>query len=813
MKLIIAEKPSVAANIAAAVGAVKDRGYSRFWHCDDYIVTNCLGHLVELKMPEDYDPALKEWHLETLPILPDYAFQVKQDRGVVAQFGAVKNLMLDERVDSIINACDAGREGENIFRKVYELAGCRKRVERLWVSSMEVEAIQEGLANLKPSSEYDTLGEAAQCREIADWTFGINLSRLYSLLYDANLSVGRCQTPVVRLIVVREQEIRNFVPTDYWIVSAQLGAFSAELQCDSPDELEEVLAQIRPGMGGVISQVVCSEKADNAPKLYRLKTLQQDMNRFFGATSAQTENGLQNLYEAKLATYPRTESEYITEHDAEMASAVLEELLQSGLYPESHQYAGSRPDLTVIINSKKVEDHPAILPTKLAIGKLAEQNTLERQILTLLLFRLLEATLPARIYDSTRVEVLIGGRSFAAYGVMEKRRGWKEAEDVKRQVLSLKAGAKKPSLPLLEKGGQVTVESLDTESKQTQPPGRYTEAALIEDMDALGLGTAATRSDIIEKVILTARKKRGYITRGKLDEKTGKVSDVHHLYPTEQAEAFVSRLPDAVTDAATTRQWEEQLTQIQQGIGSPEDFISGIEDFVRSCVKEGKEQLAAGKIQKLPQQKTIPVKALCKCPKCGGSITAGKSRKTQKSFYSCQNRDCGMVLFSPYCARRITPAEAKKVFTTGRSDILFGFRSKKGTVFPAFLVLEKEGTELTGAVTLQFLSDSPLCKCPLCGDSIIPFYYPPKDGKEEAQGWCCKNRSCKLDRFYNPWRGRRFTESEVRSLYEEGHTPMVSGLVGLSGQPYDAAIGLGRDGNGNLTGKYEPILPQKNKRA
>ena len=807
MKLIIAEKPSVAANIAAAVGAVKDRSYSKYWRSDDYLVTNCFGHLVELKMPEDYNPALHDWSLDTLPILPEYEFQVR--KGIEAQFGVVKTLMQDKSVDSIINACDAGREGENIFRKVYELAGCRKPVERLWVSSMEVHAIQEGLANLKPSSQYDTLGDAAQCREIADWVVGINLTRLYTVLYETFLSVGRCQTPVVKLIVDRERAIRSFVPEDYWIVTAKLGAFSAALQCDSKEELSEVLAQVRQGMRGIISQVVCSEKAEKPPKLYKIVTLQQDMNHYFGATSAQTENALQNLYEAQLCTYPRTESEYITEHEAGMAAIVLEGLLQSDLFPASYQFAGCKPELKAIIKPNQVEDHPALLPTQLAIDQMQEQNTLEKQVLTLLLFRLLEATLPSRIYNSTIVEVLIGGRSFTAYGVMEKRRGWKEADDVKRQLLDLKAGAQKPCLPPLEKGSEVTVEGLDTEAKQTQPPERYTEATLLKEMETQHLGTAATRSDIMEKVIITPGKNRGYILRGKLDEKTGKVVDKNHLYPTLLAEEFVKRLPEAVTSAEMTGQWEKLLKQIQHGKASPEDFISGIEYFVRECVRVGKQANEAGTIEKLPQQQTSPVKALCKCPKCGGNITAGKSKKLQKSFFSCQNKNCNMVLFSPFFGRKIAPAEAKMVFTTGRSDILYGFRSKKGGTYAAYLVLEKEGQELTGNVKIQYLSDSPVCKCPICGDSIIPFFFPPKDGREEAKGWCCRNRSCKLDRFYNPFRSRNFTEEEVKTLYKEGHTSMVTGLVGLSGRPYDAAIGLVRDATGKFTGKYEPILPNK----
>lgn len=811
MKLIIAEKPSVAANIAAAVGAVKDRSYSKYWRSLDYIVTNCIGHLAELKMPEDYDPALHDWKLDTLPILPDYEFQVKKD--VANQFGVVKNLMNDTQVDSIINACDAGREGENIFRKVYELAQCRKPVERLWVSSMEVPAIQEGMEHLKPSGEYDTLADAAQCREIADWCIGINLSRLYSLMYDANLSVGRCQTPVVKLIVDREQAIRNHVPTDYWIVTANFASFSATLRCDSSDLLEEVQEHCQSGSEGIVSQITSSEKAEKAPHLYNLAALQKDMNRYFGATASQTLNGLQNLYESKLATYPRTESKYITEHDADMAAGVLDDLLRSDLFPSSHQYAGAAPELSRIIDSSQVEDHPALLPTKSAIGKLKEQNTLEKQILTLLLFRLLEATLPDRIYDSTKIEVLISGRCFTASGVTEKRRGWKEAEDVKRKVLSLKASSKaKPVLPQLEKGCQVIVESLDTESKQTKPPERYTEASLIEDMENLGLGTAATRAEIVEKVILTGKKRRGLITRGKLDEKTGKGKDTIHLYPTEQAEAFITRLPDAVTSAATTSQWEQELTEIQQGKARPDSFVSGIEEFVRRCVEDGVSQYASGSVEKLPRQQTAPVNALCKCPKCGDNIISGKSKKAQKAYYTCQNKDCNMVLFSPFFERKITAAEAKTIFTTGKSDILYGFKSKKGTAYAAYLVLEHNDQGLTGNVKIQYLSNSPLCKCPICGDSIIPFYFPPKDGKEAAKGWCCKNRDCTLDRFYNPYRSRLFTEDEVTSLYKDGHTPMVTGLVGLSGQPYDAAIGLARDSNGKYTGRYEPILPSKKKK-
>lgn len=793
MKLIVAEKPSVANKIASALGAQRCGPY---WSGNGYMITNCLGHLCQLAEPEEYDPALRVWSLDTLPIIPnEYRYQI--NKNTRNQFDLVKKLMLDKQVESIINACDGDREGERIFRLVYDLVGCKKPVERLWVSSMEEDAILDGIQHLRPMSDYDHLAESADCRSKADWLIGMNYSRLYSKLYEAPLRIGRVQTPTTYRVVQREKEIQDFVPVDYFILTADFGAFQATLRCDSQEQAQEILKHGSNGTA-VVSGLVNTPKREPPPQLYNLNDVQQDANKFFGATAAQTANALQQLYENQLATYPRTESRYLTEKDRTMAERALDTALSSGILPNTikeHLY----PDLKVVMHDEKVSGHPALL----ALGRTAavsHQNTLEKQILTLLMFRLLEATAPERQYTSTQVELDLGGYLFNASGTIEIAAGWRQIEAVKCQHLKIrKKQAKEANLPPLHEKDRLMVKSLTVDKKHTLPPQRFTEGTLLEAMEKDGLGTPATRSQILENLIQTKKNQSGLLTRGKLIH--GKWTDTKRLYPTQNAMILMDLLPEDLKSPTLTADWERQLTQICKGHGSAEQFHQSIECHVREQVKQAKQ--TKGNVSKPVFEFGRRQKSLCPCPICEtGSIISSRFRGKggAKIVYHCSNRNCGMRFSSPIAKRDISESELIQLCQNGLTDWLDDFVRNDGGVFSAKLKLVNEN----GHVAVKFapIDEFAVCQCPICHTNpVIPFHWK-KSEHELLEGWQCKDRHCILQRFYNPQYGRFFTDDEVMTLFTTGQLSVPHGMKDRHNQPFSATITLERDQNHDLTGKY-----------
>lgn len=793
MKLIVAEKPSVAANIAAALGAKKSGSY---WIENGYMVTNCLGHLCKLAQPEDYDPSLKEWKMETLPILPS-VFRLKVSKEVRGQFELVKKLMLDGQVESIINACDGDREGELIFRRVYNMVDSGKPVERLWVSSMEEAAILEGMKHLHPMSDFDNLASAAECRSKADWLMGINLSRACSKCFDIPLRVGRVQTPTINMVVQRELEIQNFIPVDYYVLTADFGTFKATFRCDSAEEVQEILSRCAD-CGAVVSQVVSTPKEEQPPKLYNLNDFQQDANKLFGATAAQSEKALQGLYERKLATYPRTNSRYLTEKDREMAEKVLESIFSSGVLPDSLK---RNPNLNAVIDDKQVSGHPALLVTAGAMAN-TPQNTLEKQLLQLMMFRILEATAPARCYTSTKVELVIAGYPFSASGIVETESGWKQVEAVKRQLLKIREKqAKENTLPVLHEKDELMVKRLTSDRMQTSPPKRFTEGTLLDAMEKAGLGTPATRSQILESIIWTKKNTGGMLTRGKLVD--GKWADTKHLYPTSNAITFMALLPEELKSPALTADWEKKLVEIAEGKGSGKQFNADVEAYVRKQVEHAK--LEVGKGEKPLFESVFGLKTICACPICGrgGIVTSRfRGRGDARIVYHCSDRNCGMRFSSPIANRDISEAEVVQLCEQGVTGWLDGFTRKDSTSFSARLklVMVKEN----GKIDVKFAQadEFTLCKCPVCNaNPIIPFRWN-KSETEIVGGWQCKNRNCALQRFYNPKYGKMFTDFEVLTLFTNGILPVPKGMSDRSGRAFAGTIVMERDEDNKLTGKY-----------
>ena len=799
MKLIVAEKASVARNIAAALGAEKQ---GPVWEGGGYIITNCVGHLCSLALPEDYDPRFREWRLEDLPILPTSYLHVVVP-STQRQFELVSGLMQDARVESIINACDGDREGENIFRLVYRMAQCSKPVERLWVSSMEAGAILEGMKHLRPMADYDRLAEAARCRELADWMIGINGSRAFSLLYNLRLVVGRVQTPTAGLIVQREQEIRSFTPADYWIVSANLGDFTVSRRCESKEELQKVLKACTGH--ATINKIERKSHKEGPPVLYNLSTLQQDCSTFFGATANQTENALQSLYEKQLATYPRTDSEKITEADRELAEQVLTALLEAELLPPGAVFASSF-DLSALVDDAAVNGHPALLPTALALQHLEEQSTLERRILLLLLYRLLEAASPAREYDTTQVEVHIGGYPFTTEGVVETSRGWKSIEDAMLEALELeKRRRRSESLPDLDGTDTRAVQKCSSKKKQTRPPERYTEASLLKDMERLGLGTPATRAGILENLMVSKNRPNGLLTRG--TQVSGKQTDPQHIYPTKNAEVFLSLLPDELKSPKMTHQWEDQLSDICKDALSGDAFLQSVEQYIRDLVEAAKQ---AKESRSVEFERPRDAKTICTCPICGkGSVISSRHRGsgTAKIVFHCTDPGCPMRLSSPLAGRRITEDEVKQLCRDGITPWLEGFVSKQGKNFPTKLKIFKNGPK--PGVRMTGLDDLALCECPVCRTGkIVPFHWRQTEDTV-YEGWQCSEKGCGMQRFYNPRYGRLFTEDEVRTLFTTGQVAVPSGMTDVRGNPFAAMVCLEQDEDGDPTGK---IITKKIKR-
>ena len=671
------EKPSVAISYAKILGVHgRQDGYLEG---NGYLVSWCVGHLVELAPPSAYGEQYVKWNIADLPILPE-KWQYLVSASTKKQFGILKKLMHRADVNTVVNSCDAGREGELIFRLVYEQAGCKKPVSRLWLSSMEDSAVRAGFANLKPSTEYDALYQAALCRERADWMVGINCSRLFSCLYGRPLAVGRVMTPTLAMTVEREAAIAAFVPKKFYTVALELtsGFVVSSRRISEKAAAEKLLAGCREEMVSTIQKITRKEKAENPPPLYDLTTLQRDANRLLGYSAQQTLDYVQSLYEKQLTTYPRTDSCYIADEDEEMLEELAEEL-EDFLGFVSEDADDDVPRTRRTVNRQKVTDHHAILPTRSMLQ--ADLDALpkgERNILKLIIARTLMAVSKPFRYLETLLTTECAGEEFTAKGKEILEEGWKAVE---RKVLADILNRKREftALPQVEES-ECGILNAELKEGQTSPPKHFTEDTLLHSMETAsadsmpegverqGIGTPATRAATIEKLV-----QKGFLER-KGDKKT-KV-----LLPTDKGKALITVMPEEIQSADMTADWETKLLRVERGEMEPETFMTEINDMISSLVNTTEAVKGAGALMK---NKVIGV-----CPNCGNSVVE------REKGYFCENRECRFVLwkdnaFFKRLGKRMDAHVADRLLRDGRVR-LKDCKSSKGKTYNATVLLSTE---------------------------------------------------------------------------------------------------------------------------
>ena len=671
------EKPSVAISYAKILGVHgRQDGYLEG---NGYLVSWCVGHLVELAPPSAYGEQYVKWNIADLPILPE-KWQYLVSASTKKQFGILKKLMHRADVNTVVNSCDAGREGELIFRLVYEQAGCKKPVSRLWLSSMEDSAVRAGFANLKPSTEYDALYQAALCRERADWMVGINCSRLFSCLYGRPLAVGRVMTPTLAMTVEREAAIAAFVPKKFYTVALELtsGFVASSRRISEKAAAEKLLAGCREEMVSTIQKITRKEKAENPPPLYDLTTLQRDANRLLGYSAQQTLDYVQSLYEKQLTTYPRTDSCYIADEDEEMLEELAEEL-EDFLGFVSEDADDDVPRTRRTVNRQKVTDHHAILPTRSMLQ--ADLDALpkgERNILKLIIARTLMAVSKPFRYLETLLTTECAGEEFTAKGKEILEEGW---EAVERKVLADILNRKREftALPQVEES-ECGILNAELKEGQTSPPKHFTEDTLLHSMETAsadsmpegverqGIGTPATRAATIEKLV-----QKGFLER-KGDKKT-KV-----LLPTDKGKALITVMPEEIQSADMTADWETKLLRVERGEMEPETFMTEINDMISSLVNTTEAVKGASALMK---NKVIGV-----CPNCGNSVVE------REKGYFCENRECRFVLwkdnaFFKRLGKRMDAHVADRLLRDGRVR-LKDCKSSKGKTYNATVLLSTE---------------------------------------------------------------------------------------------------------------------------
>ena len=693
MQLVIAEKPSVAQSIARVIGAGERK--DGYMEGNGYLVSWCIGHLVELAQPDAYSDTWKKWSYESLPMIPEeWQTEVKSD--TAAQYKVLKGLMHDARVDSVVCATDAGREGELIFRLVYDQAGCGKPIKRLWISSMEESAIREGFENLFPGSDYDNLYHSALCRQRADWLVGLNGTRLFTVLYGGKvLKVGRVQTPTLAMLVEREEKIRNFKKEPYYMAHILMDGMDAATERIDDKAQAEGIAAACKGKAAAVVSVTKEKKTVQPPKLYDLTTLQRDANRLFGFTAKQTLEYTQSLYEKKLVTYPRTDSQYLSDDMEDTARGVIGAIYKAVLFEEP---SGAEQDVKRVMDSKKVTDHHAIIPTmEIVKADLSAVPETEMKILSLAANRLLCATGEKHEYETVKAEFRCNETVFTVSGKSVTENGWKDFEAAFRRSYKTVEDKEKEEKKLPELSEGMTFEGVQTKVSEhfTQPPKHFTEDSLLsameragaEDMgdevERKGLGTPATRADVIEKLV-----KDGFVKREK-----------KQMLPTEDGVKLITVLPDVVKSPKLTADWENALTLVSKGEYSMQEFMGGIEDMVKNLVQtynsisDEQKSMFGGGAQE----------SFGKCPKCGGDVVKGKF-----GAY-CKNK-CGMNV-SRAMGAALTDSQVKSMLE-GKKTLVKGLKGKKGS-YDAYLIPEgiedysytKDGKEVKGTqykVKLEF---------------------------------------------------------------------------------------------------------------
>ena len=654
--------------IANVIGA-KSR-HDGYMEGGGYIVSWCFGHLAELASADTYDERYAKWRYDDLPIVPqkwEYNIAVDKSR----QFELLRDLMNRSDVTEIINACDAGREGELIFRTVYYLAGCTKTMKRLWISSMEDEAIRKGMADLRPGSAYDGLYQSALCRSKADWLVGINATRLFSILYHRKLNVGRVVSPTLSLIVQRECEINAFKPEPFYMVNLDCGDFVASGdKLNEKCEAEKIVRDCN-GHKMTVKSIERREKNEKAPLLYDLTTLQRTANKELGYTAQQTLDYLQSLYEKKLCTYPRTDSRYLTN---DMVATIPELVRISAAICKAEQPVTMNTGM--ICNSTKVTDHHAIVPTVSAgSADISVLPTGEREVLRLVARQLLCAISEPFRYSETVVTLDCGGHIFTVKGKTILSYGWKAY---------MKQEQTDKPLPELKENMEIPVKTAAVKEGFTTPPPHFTEDSILhametagvkemlEDAERKGLGTPATRAAIIEKLVAN-----GFIERKKLKKSV-------HLIPTRAAISLITVLPEQLQSPLLTAEWEYRLKQIERGELTPDEFISGISDMVSDLTANYKAVSSAEVL--FPSGREV----IGKCPRCGADVTESK-----KGFF-CENTNChfGMWRDNKFFKLKhitLTKKQASDLLKSGRVFVNGLYSEKTGKTYAAWVVLDDNG--------------------------------------------------------------------------------------------------------------------------
>ena len=666
-QLVIAEKPSVANNIADVLGAnERCDGYRQG---NGYIVSWCVGHLVELVQPQGYGEQYEKWNYDTLPIMPDnWKYEVKKD--VRKQFDIVAKLMNSGDVSEVVCATDAGREGELIFRLAYNQARCTKPILRLWISSMEESAIRDGFDNLKPGNNYDNLYRSALARQQADWLVGINGTRLFTVLYrNKVLKVGRVQTPTLAMLVDRETEIMNFKKVPYYVLMMDAdGIIAFSDKYASEEEAREAL-DLCMSSEATVKKVSRDDKSMNPPKLYDLTSLQRDANKIFGFTAKQTLEYAQSLYENKLLTYPRTDSQFLSDDMAQTAADVIAAI--KGNMNLTAPFDDDKPDITRVLNSKKVTDHHAIIPT-VQIAKGMDVSEAEKKVLYLVAARVLEATGHKHEYVSNTVVITSNGIDFTSKYKNIKNMGWKVYEESLLTEMGIKQEKEEDEEETItytvEEGQNLTVHSMSLEEKFTKAPPHYTEATLLtamekagvadmdDEVERKGLGTPATRADIIEKLV-----KDGFVKRVK-----------KQMIPTDDGIKLITVLPDVVKSPQLTADWENELVLVSKGEQSMEHFMDGIRAMVTDLVK--KYEGIGSKPKENPFENSKD--SIGKCPKCESAVLSGK-------FGVYCSGKCGMS-FGRAMGATLTESEIKSLLA-GKKILVKGLKNKAGKVYDAYL--------------------------------------------------------------------------------------------------------------------------------
>lgn len=691
MILIITEKNSVATEIAKAIGATTkqkcDKAHKQhdYFEGNGYLISWCVGHLIRLCDPAEYDEKFAKWDIDALPIMPQF-YKTKVDPQTAARYQVLKDLMNRPDVDELVCATDAAREGELIFRLVYNQAHCKKPFKRLWISSMSAEAIQQGMAELVDGHDYDDLYHAAESRQQADWLIGMNLTRLYTKVYGTKLPIGRVKTPTVALLVQRDQEIKNFVKTPYYSLTADCGTFKAYAQMDDKDAAEAAAAAGNAAGTALIKTVDTSEKSERPPLLYDLTSLQQDANQYFGYTAKQTLEAAQSLYMKKLTTYPRTDSQYLTTDAVGNVQAMIPSLIP--ILEETtnwNDYSFDISNMTYAVNDSKVNDHHAIIPDfnysrNFSTELITDLPTSEKNVFFLVLFRLLSALSAKHLYSATTITIDAAGTQYIAHGKTDIEPGFTAVLAKMKPVIGItEKPTSTPTLPPLQEGEMCSV-NITIQQKFTQPPRAYTEKTLLDAMrvggctidDPLireamrdkGLGTPATRADIIEEI-----KRNGYA------EVSGR-----SLIPTNLAYAMISVVAEPIKNPETTSRWEYQLSLIQQGSASKDDFLGDVKQQLTSIIDAAKHNSPA------PQAGSFDRPSVGKCPKCGKRVI-----EYSKAF-SCESgkNGCGFVIWKSTAGKAISSIQAKRILEQGKSTLLKGFTSKAGKKFDAYLVLKED---------------------------------------------------------------------------------------------------------------------------